>query len=158
MQALSAKRSSLAETAIVLVLPGAAVVLLGLVLAYWTWVWLAPRPEPRAQAVADGGGRAEAANGLFGIEQSDRSIAAPTGIAIKLLGVVAASGDRQGYAVVEFEPRQIIAVSGGNDIVPGIRLAEVFADHVVLERNGARETLAWPEGKTSASPAPRINK
>jgi len=159
MQALSTKRSSLAETAIVFVLPGAAVGLLGLVLAYWTWVWLAPRPEPRVQALADGAGRAETAYGLFGSGQLDRSIAAPTGIAIKLLGVVAASGDRQGYAVVEFEPRQIIAVQGGNDIAPGIRLAEVYPDHVVLERNGMRETLAWPEKKTSAeSPAPRVNK
>jgi general secretion pathway protein C len=150
MQALSTKRSSLSETAVAFVLPGVAVGLLGLVLAYWTWVWLAPRPEPRAQAPADGGGRAEAAYGLFGSGQRDRSSAAPTGIAIKLLGVVAASGGRRGYAVVEFEPRQIIAVRGGDDIVPGIRLAEVHPDHVVLERNGARETLAWPEKKTSA--------
>ncbi len=152
MQALSTKRSSLAETAIALVLPGAAVVLLGLVLAYWTWVWLAPRPEPRAQApaYAYGGGRAEAAAGLFGSVQGDQSSAAPSGIAIKLLGVVAASGGRRGYAVMEFEPRQIIAVRGGADIAPGIRLAEVYADHVVLERNGRRETLAWPEKKTSA--------
>ena len=159
MQALSTKRSSLAETAIVFALPGAAVGLLGLVLAYWTWVWLAPRPEPRAQAFAEGGARAETAYGLFGSGQLDRSIAAPTGIAIKLLGVVAASGGRRGYAVVEFEPRQIIAVRGGADIAPGIRLAEVHPDHVVLERNGGRETLAWPEKKTSAeSSAPRINK
>lgn len=159
MQALSTKRSSLAETTIVLALPGAAVVLLGLVLAYWTWVWLTPRPEPRAQALANEGGRAEAASGLFGSGSRDRPGAAPTGLAITLLGVVAASGGRQGYAVVEFEPKQIIAVRRGNDIIPGIRLAEVYADHIVLERNGARETLAWPEKKSSAdSPAPRITR
>ncbi len=118
MQAFSTKRSSLADTAIVLVLPGAAAGLLGLVLAYWTWVWLAPRPEPRAHAPAEGGGRLEAAYGLFGSGPHDRSSTAPTGIAIKLLGIVAASGGRRGYAVVELDPRQILAVRGGRTSPP----------------------------------------
>jgi general secretion pathway protein C len=30
-------------------------------------------------------------------------------------------------------------------VAPGLRLAEVHVDHVVLERNGVREALAWPE-------------
>ena len=157
MREISLDRSSLAQTAVVSLVTLAALALLGVVLAYWTWVWLAPRPEPRAQATAEPGGRIESAYGLFGSAQ--RNAAAPTGIAIKLLGVVAASGGRRGHAVVQIDARQTIVVREGEDIAPGIRLAEVHTDHVILERNGARETLAWPEKKTAAeSPAPRINK
>jgi general secretion pathway protein C len=43
-------------------------------------------------------------------------------------------------------------VREGQDIAPGIRLAEVRPDHVILERNGIREMLAWPKKVTPASP------
>jgi general secretion pathway protein C len=65
---------------------------------------------------------------------------------------VAASGGRRGYAVVQLEANQIFAVREGDDIAPGIRLAKVHPDHVVLERSGVRETLTWPEKKASAPP------
>lgn len=160
MQEISLDRSSLAQTAVVSLVTLAALVLLGVVLAYWTWAWLAPRPEPRAQAATESGGvRIASANGLFGSAQRDQNIAAPTGIAIKLLGVVAASGGRRGYAIVQLEANQILAVREGGDVAPGIRLAEVHADHVILERSGAREMLAWPEkSKAADSASPRINK
>jgi general secretion pathway protein C len=76
----------------------------------------------------------------------------PTGIAIRLLGIVAATAGRRGYAVVQLEPRQILAVREGEDVAPGVRLAEVGTDHVILERGGTRETLAWPERSTPADP------
>jgi len=159
MQEISLERSSLAQSAVVSLVTLAAVVLLGVVLAYWTWVWLAPRPEPRAQLLADPIGRVASANNLFGSAQRDRNIAAPTGIAIRLLGVAAASGGRRGYAVVQLEAKQILAVHEGEDIAPGIRLVEVHTDHVILERNGTRETLAWPEKKTAVTPPVlQINK
>lgn len=159
MQDISLDRSGLAQTTAVSVLTLAALVLLGVVLAYWTWAWLAPHPESRAPVAVQAGGRMEAALSLFGSAKRDRSIAAPTGIAIKLLGVVAASGGRRGYAVVQLEAKQILAVHEGEDIAPGIRLAEVHADHAILERNGTRETLSWPEKVASVkSPVPPTNK
>ena len=157
MQALSFERSRFAETAVVSLLTLASLALFGWVLAYWTWMWLAPRPEPRAQAAAEPDARADSAYGLFRSVRRDGTVAAPTGIAIKLLGVVASSRGQSAYAIVQLEPRQIRAVRGGEDIAPGIRLAEVDADHVVLERNGARETLAWPDRNTTTeSAAPPI--
>ena len=159
MQDISLDRPDLAQTTVVSLVTLAALALLGVVLAYWTWAWLAPRPEPRAQPLAGPVGSVASANSLFGSVQRDRNIAAPTGIAIKLLGVVAASGGRRGYAVVQLEARQILAVHEGEDIAPGIRLAEVHADHVILERNGTRETLTWPEKKSFVKPpVPQINK
>ena len=159
MQLLSFDRSNIAQTAVITLVTVAALALLALVAAYWTWEWLAPRPEPRAQAVANVGGHAASANGLFGNLERSLNSASPTGIAIRLLGIVAATAGRHGYAVIQIEPREILAVREGEDIAPGIRLAEVATDHVILERGGTRETLAWPEKKTSAdSVAPRINK
>jgi general secretion pathway protein C len=121
----------------------AALALLGAVLAYWTWVWLAPPPAPRAPAAADTG-PTSSANALFGRVNEASGAAAASG-ALRLLGVVAATGGERGYAVLRLDAKKSVAVSQGEDIEPGLRLAEVHADHIVLDRNGARESLAWPE-------------
>lgn len=159
MQTISLDRSNGAQTAAVSVATVAALALLGLVLAYWTWAWLAPHAEPRAQALQTGAGAAadaQAAAGLFGTPKRGASGAAPMASALSLLGVVAASGDRSGYAVLRLDARQTVAVHEGRDIEPGLRLAEVHARGVVLERNGVRETLALPERNApAAGVAPR---
>ncbi len=59
--------------------------------------------------------------------------------------MVAASGDQPGYAVLRLDAKQSVAVREGEEIEPGVRLAEVGVDDVVLERGGVRETLAWPK-------------
>ena len=157
MQAISPERTSFQQSAAVTLVTFAALVLLGLVLAYWTWAWFAPRPEPRAQAAGGAVGLSQAAYGLFGSARRD-SGTAPAGIPLRLLGVVAAEGGRpdasSGYAVFRLDAKQAIAVREGGEIEPGVRLAEVHADHVVLERSGVRETLAWPkQGKPAAAAA-----
>lgn len=155
MQALSLGRSGLAQKALVSSLMLLAVALLGAVLAYWTWVWFAPRPEPRTEASAAQTGSVASAGAVFGSVPRKQGVAAPTGIAIRLLGVVAASGGRRGHAVVQLEGKQVLAVQEGGDLAPGIRLAEVRAENVILERNGVRETLAWPERKITAAALPK---
>ncbi len=157
MQRLSLDRSNLPQTAVVALVTVAALVLLAFVVAYWTWIWFAPQPVLRAQAAADPGGGASA-DALFGKVQRDQNNAAPTGIAIRLLGIVAATEGRLGYAVVQLEAKDILAVPEGEDVSPGIRLAEVGFDYVILERGGIRETLAWPDKNPAAAlPGPRAN-
>jgi general secretion pathway protein C len=134
----------------------AALLMFGLVLAYWTWVWFAPRVEPRAEVVAAESGNLAAASLVFGRVERNKGAAAPTGIAIKLLGVVAASGGRRGYAVVQLEGKQILAVHEAEDVTPGLRLAEVHPDHVILERGGVREMLAWPQKKGSSAAVAQV--
>jgi len=152
-------RSSLAQAAVLSFLTLAAVVLLGLVLAYWTWMWLAPRAEPRLEAPAAPSGSAASASAIFGVVPRGENTAAPTGIAIRLLGVAAASGGRLGHAVVQLEAKRILAVNEGDDIAPGIQLAEVHPDHVILVRRGVRETLAWPQRRAAATAVARtVNK
>ena len=122
-----------------------ALALLGVVLAYWSWAWLAPAPAPRAPAAVEAAGRPSSAGGLFGSVQRGSGAAAAAASAIRLLGIVAASGLRRGHAVLRLDAKNTVAVLQGEDVEPGLRLAEVHVDHVVLERNGARETVAWPE-------------
>ena len=156
MQALPFGRVNAAQTVLVSALTLGAVALLGAVLAYWTWAWFAPRAEPRMQASTVQSGSVASASGLFGSVPRTQTAAAPTGIAIRLLGVVAASGGRRGYAVVQLEGKHIRAVHEGEDVAPGIRLAEVDANHVILERNGVRETLAWPQRPGVAAAAAQV--
>jgi general secretion pathway protein C len=123
----------------------AALALLGVVLAYWSWVWLAPAAAARAPPAPDGASSTSSAAGLFGIAKQGPGTVAPG--SIRLMGVVAASGERRGHAVLRLDAKKTVAVLQGEDIEPGVRLAEVHADHIVLERDGARETLAWPDRK-----------
>jgi hypothetical protein len=56
-------------------------------------------------------------------------------------------------------PRQIVTVREGEDIAPGLRLGEVATDHVVLERGGTREILAWPMKRpVGEAAAPRVGR
>jgi general secretion pathway protein C len=54
---------------------------------------------------------------------------------------------------MQFEGKQIVAVREGEDAAPGVRLAEVHPDHVILERGGVREALAWPATKAITTPS-----
>lgn len=151
---LSIRRTEFAQTAVVSLVTIAALALLGLVGAYWTWQWFAPRAESHVPAQVESGGQVASALDLFGHAQKDGSAPAATGMAIRLLGVVAATQGRVGYAVVVLDGKQIVATREGEEIASGVQLAEVAADHVVLERDGVRQTLAWPEKAPTARGVP----
>ena len=119
-----------------------------MVLAYWSWAWLAPRPAPRAPAAVEAAGDLSSAGALFGTVRGTVREGSPQAAAsgtLRLTGVVAASGTRPGHALLRLDAKQSVAVLQGEEVEPGVRLAEVHPDHVVLERNGARETLALPD-------------
>jgi len=124
----------------------AALALLGVVLAYWSWQWLAPPPAPRAPAAMDAASGTSGAGALFRTVKEGASASASG--AVRLMGVVAASGSRPGNAILRLDSKKTVAVLQGEDVEPGLRLAEVHVDHIVLDRNGVLETLAWPEKNT----------
>jgi hypothetical protein len=66
--------------------------------------------------------------------------------------VMVATSAGPGYALVRLNTKQVLWVRAGEDIAPGIRLDDVFPDHVTLQRNGTRETLALPEQGKSVPP------
>ena len=146
MVGIQPKRSHFAQSALVFAVTLATLMLLCAILAYWTWAWLAPRPAPVARTADEVQPRPDTAYTLFGGARrtSTAAVAAP---AIRILGVVAASGGKSGYAILQLDSNRVLAAREGTDIAPGIRLAQVQAGQIILERNGMRETLALPEKK-----------
>ena len=122
----------------------AALTLLGFVLAYWTWQWLAPAPQPRAGNGAVISAKTSDADSLFGSAPAKAGGTAQSSSSVKLLGVAAASGDRYGHAVLQADGKRVLAVREGGEVLPGLTLAEVWPDHVVLDRSGIREKLVLP--------------
>ena len=115
MHQASLFRSNLPQTSLVVLVTVAALLMLGTVAAYWTWNWLAPRPVLRALIVADTGG-APSSGVLFGNLRRDGNGPVSGASAVRLLGIVAAAGGGRGYAVLQLEPRQILAVREGEDV------------------------------------------
>ena len=143
---MPSRRSKRVQTAIASVSTVAALSLLGAVLAYWTWVWWAPSPLPPAIELAESGARLTAADSLFGQDKHKGTLQAdaPTGLAVTLLGVMAGEPDGSGYALLRLGTKETQVVRAGGLLAPGIRLEQVLPQQVILERNGLRETLAWP--------------
>jgi general secretion pathway protein C len=160
MQHIPTDRSTLAQTTLVFVIHIAALILLAGMLAYWGSVWIADsdhtanaRHEIRAaaQTTPGTGTSTSVASDLFGIAQPREAEPVVSTINVKLLGVVAASSSRHGYAVLKLDEKQILAAHEGEDIVPGVILAEVHPYHIVVEHNGLRETFTLPKPHSSRS-------
>ncbi|HEY8585166.1 MAG TPA: type II secretion system protein N [Rhodanobacter sp.] len=133
-------------------IPGlVATVSLGLVLAYWTWAWFGPRAVPRAQPATTAVDQGAASSLLFGHAAGTATAPSPTGVAITLLGVVAVGDGSGSYALLKPGNGKPQVARAGSEIAPGIRLEKIFADRVILERAGVRETLAWPVRRSSAA-------
>lgn len=145
------RRADRLPTLLATVLLLAALALLGLVLAYWTWTWFGPRPDPRLETDAPARNMASAYS-LFGAAQHNPVTPATIGMAVDLVGVIAAEGNGQGYALVRLDKKKTLVVRSGEDLSPGIRLAEVFPGHVVLQRNGTSETVLLPQQHPPALP------
>jgi len=149
-------RSNLVQAAIHATSKAVALSLLGLVLAYWTWAWCAPSPLPRTAPIAQPASRLTAAGSLFGQLASDAHPGTPTGLAVKLLGVVAGEPEGAGYALLQLDAKKTQVVRAGAYLAPGIRVEKVFPQQVILQRNGARETLAWPHPVPPSAPAKSV--
>ena len=126
------------ENALTWAITLAALALLAVVLAYWTWIWLAPAPEPVLATPSLA--RSEPAHALFG----GRATEAPAGTALRLLGIAASSGAGQGRAIVQIDGASTRVVGAGEELAPGVRVTEIRATHVVVDRGGRRETLELP--------------
>lgn len=149
---MSSRGSKLAQTATVAASKVVALGALGLVLAYWTWAWFAPASLSPAPKVSEPPGRLAAAGELFGPKSDGAPIATSTGLAIKLLGVIAGPPQGSGYALLQLDAKDTHVVRTGGEVAPGVRVESVLPQQVILQRAGARETLAWPQpGQTPAT-------
>jgi len=94
---------------------------------------------------------------LFGNPQSVALVqaahASATTLRLTLRGTLALADAKQGIAMIEDEHGSERAYRVGEDVADSARLAEVYADHVVLTHEGASEVLNLPQAQASAAVA-----
>jgi general secretion pathway protein C len=146
-------RQDFAQGTMVALATGASLFLLAMIGAYWTWQWLGPAHVMRLPAAVSTVAKADSASDLFGNSVLPADSALVSGSGIRLLGSVVANAGHTGYALLRIDPRLTMAVREGDEILPGLRLAGVARNHVILERGGVRETLAWPAKAGATEPA-----
>ena len=78
--------------------------------------------------------------------------AAASTLSLVLRGTFAGADPKDGIAVIDNAGQGERAWRVGDEVVPGVRLAAVHADHIVLLRDGKEETLALPRD-TQLAPA-----
>jgi hypothetical protein len=114
-------------------------IVLGALLARWVWILFAPLAT-YTSAIPEHSAGIEAGQ-LFGeVASTDTS---SVGVAIpnvQLLGVFTASPGRPGFAILKLDSKQV-GVAQGAEVVPGTKLVEVHADHVLLDRAGLQQRV-----------------
>ncbi len=131
--------ASISMLTVVWYLVGALV--LGILLAKWSWILL--KSPATVAAIVPEHDESEDAGKLFGAAAEGSSSASPAAALpdAKLVGVFAPDSGRSGFAVLKLDEQHQVGVVTGEDVAPGVRLLEVHADHVVLERSGVRQKV-----------------
>lgn len=116
-------------------------------LALLTWKLLpqkhaaGPAPAPVVVA-ATGPGQAVR---VFGEPPAPQTaVAQVSSVPLSLVGTLAVKNPASGLAIVGPSPNDAHVYATGTDVAPGIRLVEVYTDHVLIDRGGVRETLNLP--------------
>jgi general secretion pathway protein C len=95
---------------------------------------------------------------LFGnpqsVLQAQAARAPTTTLKLTLRGTLAMPDAQQGIAMIEDEHGSEGAYKVGEEVASGVKLTEVYTDHVVLSHEGATETLSLPQPEAHAPPLP----
>lgn len=132
----------------ILLIDVALLAALAALMASWTWRFaeLGAAPGKTLAAAQDGGAGLEAlkAMHLFGKAEPSQGVdaggTARTSLNVKLRGVFAAVGGAEAFAIIAIDGKDE-AFSAGAQIMPGVVLESVAADHVRLLNNGIPEKL-----------------
>lgn len=122
-------------------------------LANWTWLVMAPSVPvvvPDAQSVIDAHAARETIvrSRLFASSASpeQRQASTPTTLDLKLVGVMASkSGRGPSLAVLNLHKKANQVFAEGGEIAPGVILARIVKDHVLIRRQGTLERVDFPE-------------
>ena len=110
-------------------------------------------PSPAARATADLA--TLLAGQLFGASAQASGADAPrTRVALVLTGTLAALDPKRGLAILGESAPAARVYAVGASLPGGVRLHEVYPDRVVLDRDGALETLPLPRQFTGGSGVP----
>ena len=111
---------------------------------------MAPPPPAAARKGIDV--QAIATAHLFGKAQAEETApedAPPSQANLVLAGVFAANDPTKGLAMIGESVQSAKVYAVGSMVRPGTRLHSVYLDRVILDRNGALETLALPRPSTA---------
>jgi hypothetical protein len=136
-----------------------AALMVGWVISGWFWQLMAPDPAPpQATAmIAEHGiaAQAVAARHLLGQTSSggDDARADGNSVHLQLLGVMTASPEAAGFAILAEEGKPSVAAVEGETFMPGVKLVEVLPGQVRLRIGERIETIEVKErkGSTTAS-------
>jgi general secretion pathway protein C len=106
--------------------------------AYWTWVFVAPPPVAAAAASQPAIDLAAVAR-LFGA--SAPTDATRSASALKLKGVIAPTPGTEASAIFSTGVGRDIAVYIDGEVQPGMKLAEVHPDHVIVSSAGVKSRI-----------------
>ena len=129
----------------------AFVIVLAAQLASLFWRLLGPADDAAPEsAVTDSAPAVDLASivnaHLFGIAAlaGDPSMAPATSASLVLAGTLAGSDPGQGWAIIGASAQAARVYAVGATLPGGSRLASVYPDRVILDRNGLRESLSLP--------------
>ncbi|HEX5637027.1 MAG TPA: type II secretion system protein N [Gammaproteobacteria bacterium] len=128
--------------------PALAAIVLGITLARWMWILFAPTSMAVLPSADMASG--EDAAKLFGVAVS--SVSGSSTVVLpgaRLVGVFApvsrssksASKNKNGFAIFQLDEKRQAGVALGEEVVPGVKLREIYADRVVLERDGVTQLV-----------------
>jgi len=122
-------------------------------LAHWTWVFVAPAPVaaiPEDERAVDLAAIAK----LFGAAAPEGPSGNTSVAGLRLKGVVAPTPGVVASAIFSTGSGKDLAVMIDREVKPGIKLAEVKPDHVIVSRAGVRERIDLETRRASAGPSP----
>ena len=128
------------------------VLLLAFQLAHWTWVFL-DRPLASVPAGAAPEVDLAAVSRLFGAEPPAGTVAASGGT-LRLKGVVAPTPGVAASAIFSTGAPRDLSVYVGRDVLPGVSLAEVHPDYVIVKRAGVAERIDLDARRSLATATP----
>jgi general secretion pathway protein C len=129
-----------ANTAFGTLLVAGLVLVLAWQLAGWTWAFLAPPSGESTRTPASNAVDLAAVARLFGA-QAPSTGAATSSTGLRLKGVVAPTPGVAASAIFSTGAGRDLSVFVQGAIQPGVTLAEVHPDHVIVTRAGVRERI-----------------
>jgi type II secretion system protein C len=127
------------------------VLVASLVVHQWRQPFTPPAPVPTISAMRT---QTDTVMNIawFGSAAPPESVQAAS-IALVLVGTIASSHSGQGFALLGPDAHQV-KVYAPNDALPGgAQLLEVYADHVIIQNNQRRESIALPQATQTGGAA-----
>lgn len=152
MAAITPGSPSRLQRALEALLGIALVLVLAWQLAYWTWRLVTPGAVSQAPA-REGDVDLAAIARLFGGAPPALGASAASRSGLRLKGVIAPTPGVAASAIFSTGSGKDLAVYLGREVQPGVKLAEVHPDHVMLSRAGVMERVDLEALRASAAAA-----